>query len=174
MDWLKQEMQKNSIDLRWKLYLCNNVKALGVNFSSTTPLNEVHQNWDSKVDKINNIIKVWKMRNLTMVGKILITKSLLSSQLTNISSVLTLPEHVIKDINKTLFQFVWGGSEKVKRKTIINSYECGGLKMLHLPSFLDSLKWSWIKRITNENTANWKNIPLFEIQKTNLGLDILK
>ena len=79
------------------------------------------------------------MRNLTMVGKILITKSLLSSQLTYVSSVLILPEHVIKDINKTLFQFVWGGSEKVKRKTIINSYECGGLKMLHLPSFLDSL-----------------------------------
>ena len=114
------------------------------------------------------------MRNLTMVGKILITKSLLSSQLTYTSSVLTLPEHVIKDINKTLFQFVWGGSEKVKRKKIINSYECGGLKMLHLPSFLDFLKWSWIKRITNKNTANWKNIPLFEIQKTKLGLDILK
>ena len=45
--------------------------------------------------------------------------------------------------------------------------------MLHLPSFLDSLKWSWIKRLTNENKANWKNIPLFEIQKTKLGLDIL-
>ena len=43
--------------------------------------------------------------------------------------------------------------------------------MLHLSSFLDSLKWSWIKRITNKNTANWKNIPLFEIQKTKLGLD---
>ena len=169
-----KKCNRKPVDLRWKLYPCNNVKALGVNFSTTTPLNEVHQNWDSKVDKINNIIKVWKMRNLTMVGKILITKSLLSSQLTYVSSVLTLPEHVIKDINKTLFQFVWGGSEKVKRKTIINSYECGGLKMLHLPSFLDSLKWSWIKRITNENTANWKNIPLFEIQKTELGLDILK
>ena len=68
-----------------------------------------------------------EMRNLTKVGKILITKSLLSSQLTYISNVLTLPEHVIKDINKTLFQFVWGGSEKVKRKTIINSYKCESL-----------------------------------------------
>ena len=37
--------------------------------------------------------------------------------------------------------------------------------MLHLPSFLDFLKWSWIKRITNENTANWKNIPLLEYKK---------
>ena len=46
--------------------------------------------------------------------------------------------------------------------------------MLHLPSFLDSLKWSRIKRITNENTANWKNIPLFEIQKTKLGLALTK
>ena len=106
LEWKK--CKRKPVDLRWKLYPCNNVKALGVNFSSTTPLNEVHQNWESKVDKINNIIKVWKMRNLTMVGKILIIKSLLSSQLTYISSVLTLPEHVIKYINKTLFQFVWG------------------------------------------------------------------
>ena len=89
-------------------------------------------------------------------------------------SVLNLPEHVIKYFNKALFQFVWGGSKKVKRKTIINSYECGGLKMMHLLSFLESLKWSWIKRIANENNANRKIIPLFEIQKTKLVLDILK
>ena len=37
--------------------------------------------------------------------------------------------------------------------------------MFHLSSFLDSLKWSWIKTITNESTANWKNISLFEIKK---------
>ena len=108
--------RKKPVNLRLKLYPWNTVKALGVHFSSTTPLNEVHQNWDMKVDQINNIIKVWKIRNL--VGNILIRKSLLSSQLTYISSVLTLPEHVIKHINKTLFQFLWSVSEKVKRKTV--------------------------------------------------------
>ena len=56
-----KKCKRKPVDLRWKLYPCNNVKVLGVNFNSTTPLNEVHQNWDSKVDKINNIIKVWKM-----------------------------------------------------------------------------------------------------------------
>ena len=70
-------MQKKTSRFEEKLYPCNNVKTLGVNFSSTRPLNEVHQNWDTKVDKKNNIIKVWKMRNLKMVGKILVTKSLL-------------------------------------------------------------------------------------------------
>ena len=73
------------------------------------------------------------MKNLTMVGKnnnkefIIITVDLY------ISTVLTLPEHVIKDINKTLFSICWGGSEK-DRPSLIYIYECGDLKMLRLPS----------------------------------------
>ena len=64
-----KKCKRKPVDLRWKLSPCNNVKALGVNFSSTIPLNKVHQNWDMKVNKINNIIKVWKMRNLTIFWK---------------------------------------------------------------------------------------------------------
>ena len=44
-----KKCKRKPVDLRWKLYPCNNVKSLGVNFSSTTPLNEVHQNWGSKI-----------------------------------------------------------------------------------------------------------------------------
>ena len=109
-----------------------------------------------------------------MVGKILITKSLLSSQVTYILSyllsLLTLPEHVIKDSNKTLFQYVWGGSEKVKRKTIINSYECGGLKMLHLPAFLDSLKWSWLKELQTQTQRTGRTFHFLKYKKLNLVL----
>ena len=30
--------------------------------------------------------------------------------------------------NSAFFKFVWGGSEKVKRSTLINDYDKGGLK----------------------------------------------
>ena len=107
-----------------------------------------------------------------MVGKILVTKCLLSSQLSYISSILNLPEHVIKDINTCLFQFIWGGNDRVKRKTIISDYVEGGLKMIYLPHFLDCLKFSWIKRLQNDSIANWKNIALYELRKTMLGVNI--
>jgi hypothetical protein len=88
---------------------------------------------------------------------------------------MNLQEDVIKELNTLLFKFVWDGKEKVKRKTIINDYENGGMKMINLPIFLQSLKFSWIKRLTNDDIdATWKNIALFEFQKITMGLDIFK
>ena len=75
---------------------------------------------------------------------------------------------MIKDINTSLFQFVWGGSEKVKRKTIINSYECGGLKMLHLPSFLDSLNGRGLKELQTKTQQTGRTFPFLKYKKLNL------
>ena len=49
-----------------------------------------------------------------MVGKIIIIKSLLASQLTYVSSILNLQEKVVKELNTLLYQFVWGGKDRVK------------------------------------------------------------
>ena len=46
--------------------------------------------------------------------------------------------------------------DKVKRQTIINPINLGGLKVIHLESFIHSLKISWIKRYLNENNGVWK------------------
>ena len=170
----KKMCKRNRSDFKWKIFPNNSVKSLGVHFSSTKPIDNIPLNWEMKVEKIKNIIQAWKRRYLSMVGKIIIVKSMLASQMTYAASVLNLPEHVIKDVNKTLFQFVWGSNEKVKRRTLINEYSKGGLNMLHLPSFLESLKFSWVKRLTNTSVATWKNIPLFELNKSNFGLRIFE
>ena len=73
-----------------------------------------------------------------------------------------------------MFHFVWGGKDKVKRRTIINDYDKGDLKMINLPIFLQSLKFSWIKRLTNGTEAMWKNIALSEFQKISIGMNIFK
>ena len=161
-------------DLKWKLYPNNVIKSLGIYFSSSKPAGEINDNWLPKINKIKNIIKVWQQRYLTMIGKIVIVKSLLSSQLSFVGSIIDIPEKVIKELDTLLFKYVWGGSEKVKRKTIIGEYSDGGLKMIHLQSFLNSLKATWIKRLTNASIATWKNIPLHEFNLNELKLDILK
>ena len=171
---LNKTIQLNINDLKWKLYPNNYVRSLGVTFCSSKSANEVPNNWEAKVKKIKNIINAWKGRNLTMVGKIIIIKSLLASQLTYVSSILNLQEKVVKELNTLLYQFVWGGKDRVKRKTIVNDYEKGGLKMINLPDFLESLKLSWIKRLTNETVSTWKNIAYYEFYKLSIGIDIFK
>ena len=43
----------------------------------------------------------------------------------------------IKDINRTLYNFVWKGKDRVKRVSLINDINEGGLKMLHIESTID-------------------------------------
>jgi hypothetical protein len=128
--------QRKLFDLKWKITPEDTVKSLGVCFSNIKPFNVLEENWRGKVDKIKNLIQMWKQRNLTMVGKITIVKSLLASQLSFISSVLNIPDVIVNELNTLFFKFIWGSNEKVKRKTLIANYESGGLKMIHLPSFL--------------------------------------
>ena len=124
------------------------------------------------MDVIERSIRAWTMRNLTMVGKILIVKSLLVSKLSFIGSIMNLPTDFVNRVNKMFFKFVWGGSEKVKRTTLINGYDKGGLNMINLRDFLDSLKMNWIQKLNDPHKSKWKNIPLYFLSKTHLGMSI--
>ena len=90
-------------------------------------------NWQNKLDKIQNIIRVWKLRNLTYFGKIIIIKSLLVSQIVYPAKVIRVPPNFIKSLNKILYTFIWDSKkEKVKRNVCINKTNEGGLSMVHL------------------------------------------
>ena len=42
------------------------------------------------------------------------------------------PKEIIKSANTLIYDFLWKGKDKVKRRAFINNIENGGLKMLHL------------------------------------------
>ena len=108
------------------------------------------------MNSIKLIIEAWKYRQLSMVGKILIVKCLMASQLTYVSSVIVLPEHVITQLNSIFHKFVWRKGERVKRKTLMLNYDQGGLRMVDLKSFLYSLQMSWVKKLLNNDISAWK------------------
>ena len=133
-------------------------RLLGVKFSiSLDDLFEL--NYLPKKEKLINILKVWSMRYLTPIGKIVILKSLALSQLIFLLSVLpSPPEHFMKEIDSIVYSFLWDDKpDKISRRTIIGDYSQGGLKMFHLPSVNSGLKIAWIKRLLNiENKGKWK------------------
>ena len=55
-----------------------------------------------------------------------------------------------------------------------NDYDEGGLKMLNFKLFLDSLKLSWLKKLISPGKDTWKIIPLYILNKTHLGINILE
>ena len=133
--------------------------ALGIYFSYNTE----HANKLNFEEKINNLEKTlngWKRRKLTLLGRINIVKTLGLSKLIYNASILPIPKHFVKEINKIAFHFIWEGKPaKVKRSTIIREKKCGGLKMLDFEVMDKALKLAWIERLKTNSSASWKIIP---------------
>ena len=157
-------------NVNWKLSPNNTVKILGVTFSPSIPVEQITCNWEDKMIRIECSIRAWTMRGLSMIGRNLIVKTLLASQLSYLAPVLNFPEKIMNKLNTIFFKFVWNRAEAVKRCTIIADYEQGGINMFNVKIFFDSLKLSWIKKLVNAEVACWKNIPLYYINKFGMGL----
>ena len=108
----------------------------------------------------------WRRRNLSLMGKITVIKSLLLSKLVHILTALPNPsDEDIKKINNIFYKFIWNdGADKIKRARIVQDHHNDGLKMIDLRSFIKGLKISWLKRLY------WANVdsPWAHLVKQNL------
>ena len=101
---------------------------------------------------MNKLFCAWGKRNLSILGKNLIIKSLILPLFTFLASVCLVPDIYHKEIEKKCFKFIWNGKpDKVKRNLIINSYERGGLQMMDIKSYFIALKATWVSRLVTEN-----------------------
>lgn len=142
-------------------------------------------NWDRRIDKIQQILDRWKARNLTLLGKILVLKTLVNPQLIYPACNSVTAYHIIPRVNKMFFSFVWPTIERIKRNTLIGPKEEGGLQMTHTESLFDALNSSWIKRflmVDSKEPPTWSIIPKYYLNKIgdnylalhfNLDADIL-
>ena len=93
----------------------------------------------------------WSLRNISLLGKITVIKTLALPILVQCFTVLPdPPDHIIKSLQNIFYTFIWNGkTDKIKRSTLICDYSNGGLKMPHIQSFIHALKVSWIKKISD-------------------------
>ena len=115
--------------------------------------------WKSKLCKLQNILENWKRRNLTIFGKVTVLKSLALSQITHLITVDSIPTLFLNKLNMMTYQFIWGSKiEKVKRCTLTEDYDQGGIKMIDIQKQLLSFRLKWLGRLVNENKGTWKNM----------------
>ncbi len=158
-------------NINWKLAPNNTVKILGVTFSPSISIEMISCNWENKMNKIECSIRAWKMRGLSMIGRNLIVKTLLASQLSYLAPILSFPEKTINELNTMFMKFIWNRGEAVKRNTIIGDIDKGGLNVFNVKLFFDSLKLNWVKKLNDPEVACWKNIPLYHVNKFGIGLN---
>ena len=142
------------------------VKILGANFSyNKKPEHDI--NFQSHIVKLERVLRLWHMRNLTIGGKILVFKSSAISKIVHLSLITIVPHAIINQLNNIQKNFIWNRKNpKIKYSSLANCYKNGCLKDVAIFTKVISLQCSWIKTLHDENFHEWKIIPSY-LMKTN-------
>ena len=103
------------------------IKILGIFFTYDDAL-AYSLNFDRLIQSIDNTLKLWKWRNLTLFGKIQIIKTFIFPKISYMTNIISLDAIKLKEINKKIFNFTWNGNDKIERSFKKHP------TLLHMPS----------------------------------------
>ena len=119
------------------------------------------QNLYPKLNDFTNCLKRWQHRKLTLMGIITVIKTFaLPKLIYPFTVLLDPPKEIIQKLSSEIFSFIWDSKpDRIKRSTLYRDYKNGGLRMINLECFLNSLKASWMKRIFDDESTStlWKS-----------------
>ena len=120
----------------------------------------VDKNYNHLIENLHTALDSWKKRHLTPYGKITVIKTFIISKFIHLFTTLPDPNPIVLNkMNSSLYKFIWDGKpDKIKRTTLTSKPSKGGLKMIDLPSFVNALKLSWVKRFLEHENSQWKHL----------------
>ena len=154
--------KEKPLDLKW---VKNPTRTLGIYVSYDSQAND-KLNFETKIQKFQTKLDIWRSRDLTLFGKVLISKTLGISSLVYSMSNIDVPKEVIPDVQRRLFKFVWNNKQdKIKRTSLYQDFEKGGLRMPDIETINKALKLAWIPRLLRTGNFNWRTVPEFFFNK---------
>ena len=124
------------------------LQILGTHFSYNEKLKEEKMFYKTVTD-IQQVLNIWKMKNLTLERKIDIFKTIAISKMVFLSFI---AKHIINEIQKA---FLWKNSTpKINHETLCNDYKAGGLKNVDIPNKIIAFQCSWIRRLYESSFMN--------------------
>ena len=108
--------------------MSNIVKILGIYYSYNEKL-EIQENFKRHIINIKKLLRIWRMRDLLIAGKITVFKTLAISKIVHLALVKISSNSIIQELNKIQKEFIWKArNPKKKHGTLCKNYENEGLK----------------------------------------------
>ena len=136
------------------------IETLGV-----TIINGVKQNtkqMDNVINKMGVVLDNWYLRKLTLMGKITVINSLVSSML--VYKMLVLPKMSVEQhrkLKEMMNKFIWKGR---KPKIALNKLQCnkchGGLGLVQFENKHIALMLTWVKKAALDTNFSYVNVIL--------------
>ena len=127
------------------------VKVLGIWVCKN--MEEIHDvNFKERIEKLRTVLNMWRQRDLSLKGKVVIINTLALSQIQYVSSVLYVSDNVIDCVNKIIFNFLWPKKTHVKKTVMIQTITNGGLRMPDFEAKVKASKIMWFRRLLDGGT----------------------
>ena len=124
------------------------IKVTGIWHSTLEHREEANDlNFLPALDKLTNKLRLWKSRNLSLLGRIQVLKSQGISQFRFLANVIPVPPSVTKRINKLIYNFLWKGPDRISRDVISCPLTEGGMNFQQPKSVFNASLISWIGKI---------------------------
>ena len=116
---------------------------------------------------------MWRARDLTLFGRVLIIKSLGLSKIIDSISNIEAPDGIASAVRKNLSNFIWKNKkDRTKRTTLYQDLEKGGILITDVDLMFRSLRLAWIPRLLTAGDCNWCTVPYHFFRKLG-GLNFL-
>jgi len=147
---LIQPMEDEILELG--LSISNEITLLGAKIKNTGICFD--QNADIIVEKLRKQINFWKRFNLSLPGRVNVTKTFLYSQINYLGCFLPFASEKINIMSLEIEKFV-RGKMKLGKQRFYDKIGNGGLGLFNLKNFLSAQTCAWIKRSIKQDEL-WK------------------
>ena len=155
----KRIIQPKPINCKWVNIASEAIRTLGIYNSYDADLVE-KLNFLDNLKPLNDVIRTWEPRGLSLAGKILVFKTLAVSKLLYVCTFKNPSTQIIESLNSIQKKFIWSKKRpKIKHSTLIADYKYGGYKDIDIETKISSLKVKWVSRLLDDNFHPWKIIP---------------
>lgn len=128
------------------------IKVLGVFLG---PGNLEESNWQPRIEAVEHVLNSWRQRSLSFKGRALVVNVLALARVWYVASLIHVPEWVIAEINKLIFNFFWNGKrDLVACKVVVQPTCSGGFGMVDVRSKISALHVQWVRRLVT-SPSSW-------------------
>lgn len=134
--------------------------------------------WQPVVDKVRRRLTSWNSKFISLGGRVVLLKSILTALPTYFLSIFKAPKGVIHTVESLFKQFLWGGGECKNKihwvawREVCKEKEDGGLGIKNLRAFNLALLGKWLWRLRTEKEALWYKVLVSRYGERNVRLNV--
>jgi len=143
----------------------DHLKITGLVIGRSSRREEIERlNFEPAIEKLRQKLEFWKMRGLSILGRVTALKAHGLSQLQYLANATLVPEKYVKQITKLTTHFLYSGVDKVQRIKAAKSVAEGGIGIPQVKDLIAAAAVHWARDAATSD-AVWAKTMMYETQQ---------